>query len=129
MLLDAGVGTPADLERASGEAHGLGLFVRSLVGLDRAAAAEAFASYLHDRHFSADQLDFVNLIIEHLTASGIVEAARLYESPFTDRAPTGPDYLFTDPEIDGIVQVLNDVRDRAVARADHVGTDAWTATR
>jgi len=43
MLRDSGVGTTEDVERAKAQAEGLGLFVRSLVGLDRAAAKEAFA--------------------------------------------------------------------------------------
>jgi hypothetical protein len=57
-----------------------------------------------------------------------MEPARLYESPFTDHAPTGPDLLFSDPEVDGIVVILDDIRQHAVARADSFGTDAWTAT-
>ncbi|MFZ0529233.1 MAG: DEAD/DEAH box helicase family protein [Propionicimonas sp.] len=115
MLVAAGVGTREEVRHAGAEAHGLGLFVRSLVGLDRAAASEAFAAYLHNRAYSAGQLDFLNLIIDHLTATGVMEPARLYESPFTDRAPTGPDYLFSDPEVDGIVVILDDIRDHAVA--------------
>ncbi len=127
MLLGAGVGTTSELERATVEAHGLGLFVRSLIGLDRAAAMEAFASYLQNTTYNASQLDFLDLIVEHLTANGTMEAARLYESPFTDRAPTGPDHLFTDPEVDGIVVILDGIRRNAVAQPDGLGTDAWPA--
>jgi hypothetical protein len=35
----------------------------------------------------------VNLVIDHLTHHGVIEARRFYESPFTDVAPTGPDAL------------------------------------
>ena len=91
MLLESGAGTEADIARAREESHGLGLFVRSLVGLDREAATEAFDRYLSDTTFSANQLRFVKLIVEHLTANGVMEVARLYESPFTDNAPHGPD--------------------------------------
>jgi type I restriction enzyme R subunit len=128
MLVAAGVGSREDVQRAGEEAHGLGLFVRSLVGLDRGAATDAFSAYLANTAYTARQLDFLNLIIEHLTASGTMEPARLYESPFTDHAPTGPDLLFSDPEVDGIVVILDDIRQHAVARADSFGTDAWTAT-
>jgi hypothetical protein len=51
--------------------------------------------------------------VEHLTANGVMEVARLYESPFTDHAPQGPDMIFTDDQVDGIVAILNDVRSRA----------------
>ncbi len=126
-LLGAGVGTVSELERAANEAHGLGLFVRSLVGLDRAAAMGAFASYLQNTTYTASQLDFLGLIVEHLTANGTMEAARLYESPFTDHAPTGPDHLFSDREVDGIVVILDDITSKAMATADSFGTDAWPA--
>jgi len=35
MLVESGIGRPEDVEKAKAESHGLGLFVRSLVGLDR----------------------------------------------------------------------------------------------
>ena len=124
MLVDAGVGTPEDVRRAGEESHGLGLFVRSLVGLDRAAASKAFANYLRDRTFTAQQLDVVNLIIDHLAATGIVEASRLYESPFTDRAPTGPDFLFSGEDVNGIIVILDDIRGRALASPDAFGTES-----
>ena len=41
MLAESGVGAPDDIERAEAGVQGLGLFVRSLVGLDREAAKEA----------------------------------------------------------------------------------------
>lgn len=57
----------------------------------------------------------MQLVVEHLTANGVMEVARLYESPFTDGAPQGPDALFSDGQVDGIVAVLDGVRGRAVA--------------
>ena len=127
MLLQAGVGSADDLQRAGDQAHGLGLFVRSLVGLDRVAATEAFGEFLVDTTFNAAQLDFVNQIIEHLTVTGVVEVARLYESPFTDRAPTGPESLFSDDQVDAMVVILDDIRSHALARPDAFGTDEWQA--
>lgn len=43
-----------------------------------------------------------------------MEVARLYESPFTDNAPQGPDMIFTDRQVDDIVVILDDVRHRAL---------------
>lgn len=114
MLVESGAGTEADIAQAREEAHGLGLFVRSLVGLDRTAATEAFDRYLSDATFSANQLRFINLIVEHLTADGTIEVARLYESPFTDNAPQGPDMIFTEDQVDDIVTLLTEMRDRAL---------------
>jgi type I restriction enzyme R subunit len=114
ILITSGAGTQTDIARAKEESHGLGLFIRSLVGLDRAAATAAFGRYLDDSTFSAAQIRFINLIVEHLTANGVMDVARLYESPFTDHAPHGPDMIFTDIQVDGIVTVLHDVRHHAL---------------
>jgi type I restriction enzyme, R subunit len=50
-----------------------------------------------------------------LTERGVVEAARLYESPFTDLAPTGPEGLFTEGEVTELVDILHRVRASAEA--------------
>lgn len=113
MLVDSGAGTSEDIAAASEESQGLGLFVRSLVGLDRQAATEAFSRFLEGSSYSAAQIHFVNLIVQHLTDNGQMEARRLYESPFTDTAPQGPDMLFTDADVDGIIVILDQVRANA----------------
>lgn len=88
MLEASGAGGPEDIARAREEAHGLGLFIRSLVGLDRTAVTEAFSEFLTDTTFQVAQIRSVDLIVDHLTANGVMEARRLYEAPFTDHAPT-----------------------------------------
>ena len=103
-----------DITWASEQTGGLGLFIRSIVGLDRHAAAEAFARYLDRTTFSVDQVRFVSMIVDELSANGIVEPSRLFESPYTDRAPTGPDLLFPDAEVQVMVAVLHDIKQRAL---------------
>lgn len=114
MLVESGAGGEADIARAREESHGLGLFIRGLIGMDREAATAAFDRYLSDTTFSADQIRFVQLIVEHLTANGFMEVSRLYESPFTDNAPLGPDTIFTEEQVNDIVIVLADVRNHAL---------------
>ena len=46
-----------------------------------------------------------------------MEVARLYESPFTDSAPQGPDMIFTEAQVDGIVTILDQVRAHALPDA------------
>ncbi|MEX1909441.1 DEAD/DEAH box helicase family protein [Janibacter sp. Y6] len=113
MLLASGAGAAADVERAAEEARGLGLFVRSLVGLDREAAMEAFGAYLDASRFDIHQVRFVQLIVEELTANGVMTPGRLFESPYTDHAPTGPDGLFDGGDVDEIVEILRAVESRA----------------
>lgn len=113
MLAASGAGGPEDIARAREESAGLGLFIRSLVGLDREAATEAFSEFLTDSRFSAVEIRFIQMIVEHLTANGVMEARLLYEAPFTDHAPTGPDFLFADADVDRLIVILDDVRERA----------------
>ena len=115
MLVESGVGGPEQIVRAKQESQGLGLFVRSLVGLDRGAAKEALAGFLSGKTLSANQIEFVNLIVDHLTEHGVMPAALLYESPFTDITPRGPDGLFASAEVDELIATLLRVRSTAVA--------------
>jgi type I restriction enzyme R subunit len=114
MLLDSGAGEVSDIDRAKEDAHGLGLFVRSLIGLDREAAIEAFGEFLDGTRFSADQIRFINLVIDELTANGVMEPVRLYETPFVDSAPHGPDSMFDEAEVDTIIGILRTVKANAV---------------
>ena len=91
-----------------------GLFVPSLVELDRSAAKEAFAGFLAGKSLTANQIEFVNLIVGHLTDHGVMGAASLYESPFTDVAPKGPDEIFTLAQVDELVATLDQVRAAAL---------------
>ena len=51
MLTTSGVGVAGDVQKAKVESHGLGLFVRALIGLDREAAKQAFAGFsIYRRH-------------------------------------------------------------------------------
>jgi type I restriction enzyme, R subunit len=115
MLAESGTGTAQDFARAAAESQGLGLFVRSLVGLDRQAATEALGSFLHDKTLSSNQMEFLNLVVNHLTERGTVEATVLYEPPFTAYAPQGPDALFSAAQVEQLFQTLDHIK--ATARA------------
>ena len=114
MLQQAG-GSKALIDEAKAQSHGLGLFIRSLVGLDREAAMQAFSEFLQGGTATANQIEFINLIVEELTQTGVMEAARLFESPFTDMSAQGPLGVFPPASVTKIVQVLDDIRERAAA--------------
>jgi type I restriction enzyme R subunit len=92
-------------------APSLAYFVRSLVGMDRAAAQAAFSGFLSDRSMTEPQIRFIEKIIDQLTARGVMTAEALYEPPFSNLHAGGPDELFAGKEkvIEGIFEKLIEV--------------------
>lgn len=84
LLSSASFGTPNNIRQAKLVSEGLGLFVRSLVGLDRSAVKAAFSDFLDGRPATANQIEFINMIVDHLTEQGWMDPALLYASPFID---------------------------------------------
>lgn len=114
MLLQAG-GTPALITEAKAHCQGLGLFVRSLVGLDHEAAMQAFSEFINGTTATPNQIEFINLVVQELTQTGVMEPGRLFESPFTDVNAQGPLGVFPPTEVKLLVGVLTQIRERAVA--------------
>jgi type I restriction enzyme R subunit len=104
-----------DIKLAKEGPDGLGMFVRSLVGLDRQAAKDALGDFLAGKTLNANQIEFTNLVVDHLTERGVMSPSLLYESPFTDVAPQGPEGLFTPQQVDQLVAVLDAIKKTAVA--------------
>jgi type I restriction enzyme R subunit len=114
MLVEAG-GSPEVIKLATVQNHGLGIFIRSLVGLDRETAKQAFSQFVVGTTATASQLEFIDLIVQYLTENGTMDAARLYESPFTDINQQGPEAVFPVAKVTELVRVLDDIRERARA--------------
>ncbi len=111
LFIEQGVAEPQDLETIRSE-EGLGRFLRSLTGLERAAAKGAFNAFIADLQLSADQLEFINRIIDALTETGFVDPKNFYESPYTDIDSQGIVGVFPNEQarqIIDIVQRLNAV--------------------
>ena len=68
---------------ARSEAPSLAHFVRRMVGMDKAAAQAAFSGFLNDRSLTPPQIRFVEMVIDQLTARGVMDASALYEAPFS----------------------------------------------
>jgi type I restriction enzyme R subunit len=105
------------LERS--KSPSLAHFIRSLVGMDRAAAHAAFSDFLSDRNLTPPQIRFIEMVIDQLTARGVMEARALYEPPFSNLHAGGPDELFAGKEkiIDGIFRQLEDIHSGLLVQA------------
>jgi type I restriction enzyme R subunit len=55
------------------------------------------------------------MVIEHLTDQGVMDPALLYEPPFTDVAPTGPDQLFDEQQVTQLFRKIRAINESAVA--------------
>ncbi len=114
MLVQAG-GSPEVIKLATEQNRGLGIFIRSLVGLDRETAKQAFTQFVAGTTATASQLEFIDLMVQYLTENGVMDAARLYESPFTDISQQRPEAVFPAAKVTELVQVLDNIRQRARA--------------
>lgn len=103
-------GVPKALALAAERAGNFGLFIRSIVGLDRAAAKGAFADFLDDRRYSKNQIEFINMIIDVLTDRGVVEVGRVYQTPYDGVAPEGPEAIFVKADLDQILDRIKTIR-------------------
>lgn len=115
ILTETGGFTATDLAEGVAEAHGLGLFIRSVAGMDRQAASDALDTFVGDATLTGNQLAFVRLIIDQLTQRGSVDAELLYEAPFTDFAPRGLKHLFSEEQVANLLGVLRHVSETAEA--------------
>jgi type I restriction enzyme R subunit len=105
MLIEAG-GSPERISQAREHSHGLGIFIRSLVGMDREATTQAFSEFISGTTATSNPIEFVNLVVQYLTENGAMEPGRLYELPFTDINPLGPEGVFPSTKVDQMIKVL-----------------------
>ena len=113
VLAGSGIGNAEHLARARD--GGLGIFIRSLVGLEREAVVAALGEFVNDRSLTADQIEFVRMLVEQLTERGTMDLAALHESPFIDIGPHGPEDVFPEARVARLITLLDDIRRRAAA--------------
>ena len=114
IFLEEGLADDTELQDIRSEG-GLGIFIRSLIGLDRAAAKHALSTFIDGKALTSSQIEFIDLVIDHLTERGVLDPRRLYESPFTDNDDQGVSGIFSLGDVKELVKVINDVKARAAA--------------
>ena len=106
-------GTLEDFVREFGE-EPLGVFIRHIIGLDVEAAQKAFSEFLEAGNLSANQMVFIQNIIDHLTINGTIDPGMLFEPPFTDINQEGVFGLFDDGQAQKIVTIIEGINGNAV---------------
>jgi type I restriction enzyme R subunit len=114
MFLDEGVGDEKRLDAIRSEG-GLGLFLRSLLGLDRQAAKHAFGMAIDLQSLTANQIQFIDLIVNHLSERGLIDPTLLYESPFTDLNDQGLSGVFPAGQSGKVIEVIHRLNASAAA--------------
>jgi len=108
-------GTKEDFEKAFGTEKPLTYFIRNIIGLDRNTAKDSFSIFLEKGNLSANQISFVDQIINHLTQNGVMEPGMLFEVPFTDFHDNGVAGVFNPDEAENIVKIIHEINGNAVA--------------
>lgn len=106
-------GTKEDFEREFGK-EPLGVFIRSIIGLDSKAAQAAFTEFLQAGNLKADQMTFIQSIISYLTKNGTVQPDMLFETPFTDLNDEGLTGLFEDGPSQRIINIVEQINNNAL---------------
>lgn len=91
----------------------LGKFIRSIVGLDIQAAQEAFADFMQSGNLTADQMKFIDNIIQHLNRNGTIDKTLLFEPPFTDTNDEGLIGIFDENQAVRIIGLLDGINQNA----------------
>lgn len=106
ILVETGGVDAVALSAGAEEAHGLGRFIRSIVGLERSAAEELVGDFVAAPGFTRSQQAFVDLVVTELTVQGRLDTRRLYEDPFKGIAPEGPEAIFSEAQITDLIARL-----------------------
>ncbi|PWE00492.1 DEAD/DEAH box helicase family protein [Marinilabilia rubra] len=113
IFIDSHIGTREDYIRFFGNKP-LGVFIRSIIGMDQEATQKAFSEFMDSGNLSADQLQFVKMIVEHFTRVGFLELPELAYS-FKNADDNGLFELFPkDEEQDHIIRVIKEVNENAM---------------
>lgn len=113
MLFDDDlVGSKYQCQKEYGE-QPLGVFIRSIVGIDIQAANESFSDFIQSGTLRADQMTFIKNIISFLEKNGTIDKAMLFEPPFTDMHQDGIIGIFVDADAHKVISIVDGVNANA----------------
>lgn len=91
----------------------LGKFIRSIVGLDIQVAQEHFSEFLDAGSFNANQIKFIDTIIQFLNTNGVIDKSLLDKTPFDENHEEGIFGLFEDSHTVKIISLIDRINEGA----------------
>ncbi len=89
-----------------------GLLVRRVAKLERSAAMKVFSSFINHQNLNANQISFVNKVIDYIEQNGYVESISELTKPPFDK-PQSFIKLFDEERRKEFVDIINEVKDNA----------------
>ncbi|WP_074017179.1 DEAD/DEAH box helicase family protein [Fusobacterium massiliense] len=102
----------SEIEKISnlyGKNESFGIFIRSLVGLDREAINKEFSEFLNTEKFNSNQIELINLIIENIVKYGAYSKSEIPKLS-NDILGKSIDNIFTDRnDLQKIVDIIDKI--------------------
>ncbi len=92
----------------------LGEFIRSVVGLDKVEAKNAFSRLVNFASLNTHQIQFMDLIIEYFSVNGVMEVKQLFNPPFSDIYAGGMIKLFDNEVALKIADTVKEINSNCV---------------
>jgi type I restriction enzyme R subunit len=89
-----------------------GLLVRRIAKMERDAAYEAFSSFINEQNLNADQIAFVDKVIDYIVQNGYLESAAELTKPPFDK-PHSFIRLFDHKLREEFVRIINELKENA----------------
>jgi type I restriction enzyme R subunit len=83
------------------------VLIRSIIGLDAQAAKALFAEFINRPNITAEQMVFINALIDFLTKNGRINRGMLFDRPFTDINQNGVSGVFEDDDARLIIKIID----------------------
>lgn len=82
-------------------------FIRSIIGVDATTAKELFAEFINRPNVTAEQMTFMNKLIDFLTKNGSIDPEMLFDRPFTDINQDGVSGVFKNEDAEKIISIIH----------------------
>jgi len=83
------------------------VFVRSIIGLDAQAAKKLFADFINRPGITAEQIRFIDALVDYLTQNGTIAKPMLFDRPFTDIDQNGILGIFEEEDAVKIIKIID----------------------